>query len=238
MLKVYAEHSSTPEVMVLRQGQIAAFDRDALGRRMRQHLARIASMQRARYSFASGTVAHAAGSSSRMVSLAAWARQHFEAQLDATRAQALVARFTGLLLSIAPDSVPATSICDATDLRILDALSTPIRLDHLWHQARTPRFRLLAFLHFLSCVGALELSGDFARAAQTPARAPRKDSDRQARRLLGVPVDADRSAVKRAYRKLARELHPDLHPYASERHRRHLERRLAVVTEAYSELSS
>ena len=45
-----------------------------------------------------------------------------------------------------------------------------------------------------------------------------------------------RSAIKRAYRRLARMFHPDLHPAASDEERRELESRFAKVTEAYRTL--
>jgi molecular chaperone DnaJ len=49
---------------------------------------------------------------------------------------------------------------------------------------------------------------------------------------LGVPQDADASAIKKAYRKLARTLHPDANPGNE-----HAERRFKEVGEAYSVLS-
>jgi len=47
--------------------------------------------------------------------------------------------------------------------------------------------------------------------------------------VLGVPKDAGQDDIKRAYRKLARELHPDVNPAEGER--------MKEVTEAYSVLS-
>jgi hypothetical protein len=57
-------------------------------------------------------------------------------------------------------------------------------------------------------------------------------------RMLGLPEDAeaDPGDVKRAYRKLARETHPDLHPAASDEERRHLSVRFAAATAAYQTL--
>jgi DnaJ-domain-containing protein 1 len=232
VLTVFTDRTAHPEVLVLCDGFLLARDTDALGRRTRQQLARIASLARARYTFDRGMVSYQRRDAGhRRFSLAGWARSHFEAQLDAQRADTLVTRFTGVLLSIAADSVPDPGICDATDLRILDALSTPQRLDQVWHHARTPRFRLLAFLHFLSSVDALELcSAATGRALPQPSR-------HDAHRVLGVAAGADQGTVKRAYRRLARALHPDMHPQASAEHRRRLSRRLAAVTHAYSELS-
>jgi DnaJ-class molecular chaperone len=50
--------------------------------------------------------------------------------------------------------------------------------------------------------------------------------------VLGVPRDADAAAIKKAYRKLARELHPDVNPGDSA-----AEERFKEVSEAYSVLS-
>ena len=55
--------------------------------------------------------------------------------------------------------------------------------------------------------------------------------------MFGKNTDADRETVKRAYRRLARALHPDLHPGVSEERRRSLERKLAQITDAYRQLS-
>jgi len=115
----------------------------------------------------------------------------------------------------------------------LAAMSQPRRLDQIWPLARTPRFRMLTFLHFLLSVGAVSLIGVAA-----PRRIPASPRRELAHRLLGVQVGADITTVKRAYRRLARALHPDLHPTANDERRRHLERQLAAVTDAYRELSA
>lgn len=57
-----------------------------------------------------------------------------------------------------------------------------------------------------------------------------------ARRVLGVEPTADVDAVKRAYRRLARTLHPDLQPNVDDHRRRMLERRFAELTAAYEAL--
>lgn len=54
-----------------------------------------------------------------------------------------------------------------------------------------------------------------------------------ARRVLGVGPDATADDVRRARRRLARALHPDLH---DERTRADAERRMALVNRAYDEL--
>ncbi|HEY5294740.1 MAG TPA: DnaJ domain-containing protein, partial [Gaiellaceae bacterium] len=57
-------------------------------------------------------------------------------------------------------------------------------------------------------------------------------TDRDYYELLGVPRDADEATIKKSFRRLARQLHPDVsaEPDAAERFRE--------VTEAYEVLSS
>ncbi len=54
--------------------------------------------------------------------------------------------------------------------------------------------------------------------------------------VLGVRAGAEVAEIKRAYRRLARELHPDLHPAATDEERRVLQSRFAEVTDAYRAL--
>src|ERR671928_1048515 len=51
-------------------------------------------------------------------------------------------------------------------------------------------------------------------------------------KALGVPKDADAASIKKAYRKLARDLHPDKNPNNAE-----AEARFKEVSEAYDVLS-
>ena len=76
-----------------------------------------------------------------------------------------------------------------------------------------------------------------ARDKGTPTPAPSR-SETGPWSLLGVPRDATPDELKRAYRKLARDLHPDLHPHASHEERADLSRRFSAVTTAYNELRS
>lgn len=55
-------------------------------------------------------------------------------------------------------------------------------------------------------------------------------------RVLGVLPGADLAEIKRAYRRLARAVHPDLHPQASAEERRALELRFSEIHEAYRSL--
>jgi len=226
------EHRGERQLLVLRRGFLMTAVVDPLGRRASQSLARIAAFIGARYHFDGGTAAYPPGAVQRQFAIGAWARRHLEAQLDAGRARALVTSLAGVRLSVRSELAPDVAWCDETDLRILAAMKQPRRLDQLWTMARTPRFRLLSFLHFLRETEALNQDG----VAAVP-RLPRARHDSDAHRLLGVGEDADRQVVKRAYRRLARALHPDLHPDANDARRRSLERKLALVTDAYRELS-
>jgi DnaJ-domain-containing protein 1 len=55
-------------------------------------------------------------------------------------------------------------------------------------------------------------------------------------RTLGLPAGASPDEVRRAYRRLVREYHPDLHPDATSDERRTLSTRFAEVTAAYRAL--
>lgn len=69
---------------------------------------------------------------------------------------------------------------------------------------------------------------------RTPTPKPATDSS--AYTLLGVERDADAAEIRRAFRRLARELHPDRHPHASEPERRALAVKFAQVAAAYQAL--
>ena len=77
-----------------------------------------------------------------------------------------------------------------------------------------------------------------ARRTTSPATESLSADPRQlaALRVLGVPPGADTTAIKRAYRRLARDYHPDLHPQASDDERRALAERFVEVTAAYQTL--
>ncbi len=67
----------------------------------------------------------------------------------------------------------------------------------------------------------------------SPAPAQREQSSW---RVLGLPPGAQVAEIKRAYRRLARTVHPDLHPGASDEERRALQARFVEITDAYRTL--
>ncbi len=220
------------EVLVLRRGALVTTEADVHGRVAGARLARLAAMTGISASFDGGAAQHPPGA--RGLPLAAWARQHLEAQLDQARADALTAELAGARLTLRPEHAPEGLTLDEADRRMLAALAQPRRLDQIWPLARTPRFRLLCFIHFLRQVGALAITGVAARAHDSgPHAAPPDARTTIALRTLGLSEPSpDRDTVKRAYRRLARALHPDLQPGVSAPRRRELEARFAEVTAA------
>jgi len=231
--------SDRPDVLVLRRGAAVCGSGDLARRALVTRLARAAAEPAIAASFAAGVTAYPPGAPNQ-VGLAGWARGHLEGQLDGGLAEAVLRELAGARLALRPELAPPAA--DEADRRMLVALATPRRIDQIWPLARTPRFRLLAFLHFLRGVGALavEPAEPAAAAAPPPAAAAtiRRDPRRaQALQLLGVDDEADLEAIKRAYRRLARALHPDLQPGADGPRRQALERRFAEVTAAYDALT-
>jgi hypothetical protein len=71
-----------------------------------------------------------------------------------------------------------------------------------------------------------------AAASPLPPRA----RDTSHWRVLGLSPGASETEIKRAYRRLARTVHPDLHPGASPEERRALEVQFSEITSAYRAL--
>jgi len=219
------------EVFVLRRGNIVVGDGEVVRKAVIARLARLLSIDDVIVSFDGNVTAYPPGAT-HQISLTGWARHHLEAQLDGTLAEKLVRELAGIRLCVRPDLIPEA--IDEADRRMLVAMGQPRRLDQIWPLARTPRFRLLAFIHFLQAVDALEALGVVAeRSGPHRTVNARREA---ALRLLGIEEGADLESVKRAYRKLARALHPDLQPTADAQRRRTLERRFAEVTAAYEVL--
>ncbi|MCP4449617.1 MAG: hypothetical protein GY811_30450, partial [Myxococcales bacterium] len=135
------------ELLVLRRGQVFTRNSDALGRQTKRQLETLA-VAGCYAHFDAGLAAYPP-SLGRPFSLADWARSHLESQLDSARAQELVRELAGVRLMANPDKLPDAGSLDATDLRIIETMRMPRRLDQIWPLTRTPRFRLLCFIHFL-----------------------------------------------------------------------------------------
>jgi DnaJ-domain-containing protein 1 len=217
------------ELFVLRRGAIVTGDSELARRSAIARLQRLVALDHVTLVFEGGVNAYPPGPQQH-VALAPWTRSHLEAQLDNSHAERLLRELAGIRLTLRAELAPEPA--DEADRRMLAAMTQPRRLDQIWPLARTPRFRLLAFLWFLRAVDALDVEGVVAeRSNRTRLGAdPRRDA---AARMLGLGDDADLDAIKRAYRKLARSLHPDLQPDADEGRRRDLEQRFAEVTAAY-----
>lgn len=231
ILTITPQGTRRGDVFVLRRGCVVVADGELARRALIARLVRLVALDDVEVEFEGGVTAYPPGTQ-HQVSLAAWARSHLEAQLDSTRADALVRQLAGVRLMVRPEIAPEPA--DEADRRMLAALAQPRRLEQVASLARTPRFRLLAFIHFLRAIEALDAEGVVSEKS-----APHRivDSRRAgAARVLGLTEDADLEAIKRAYRKLARALHPDLQPDADEMRRRTLERRFAEVTAAYEAL--
>lgn len=225
--------NGSSELLILRRGQLFTRESADLGRKTLQRMERLAS-QGCCATFDGGLAAYPP-SMGHPFALTRWARSHLEAQLDSARAQELVRELTGARLRVVEEALPSDAEIDSTDRRILDAMSRPRRLDQIWPLARAPRFRLLCFVHFLRSVGAIEESGVAAQRTP-PLGSPERQA--QAMRTLGLSGLADRQDVKRAYRRLARKLHPDLNRAQDQARKRQNEQRLATVNSAYRELMS
>ncbi len=219
------------EVFVLRRGAVVLPEGELARRTAAAKLVRLASLDDLRAVFEGGVAVSPPGAQPQLA-LATWARTLLEAQLDNSRAERLVRRLAGIRLSLRPELAPEPA--DEADRRMLAAMTQPRRLDQIWPLARTPRFRLLAFLHFLQAVDALDVEGVVAEQS-APIRAI--DPSRvAAAKVLGVDDMHDPDAVKRAYRRLARAVHPDLQPHVDAIRKRALEQRFAEVTAAYDAL--
>lgn len=127
---------------------------------------------------------------------------------------------------------------DASDLAILDALAVAPALREVAHRARAPRHAVASFVTFLRTIGALDAAPDLPSSPdESPPPAVVVDRRAHALLSLGLDRDAPSSSVRAAFRKLARLLHPDMHPLADEPARRALARRFAEVRAAYEVLT-
>jgi DnaJ-domain-containing protein 1 len=147
---------------------------------------------------------------------AAVVRNVIDADADAFRARAA----DGARLQLVSQPHPS---CIGLDERpIVAMLATARTLEELDRAGVTPPARVARLCAFLEAVGALSVESELSLAS--------------AYALLEIAESADAEEVKRAYRRLARALHPDVHPNASPEELRELERRFAAVSAAYRRL--
>lgn len=235
------------EELPIREGALVSEPHDALGRIAHAKLDEAARSPSAHAAFRPGPIA-AAG---REISLVRWVKQHLVRALDAERAAALARRVGDTPIVIGPAFRLDPSVLDAHERLLLAALDRPRGVDELATRTRQSRYRVLSFVHFLDVVGALAVTRSSRASADAPVAGPPREapsaraasanvwsSRTAALRLLGLPPEADGALVRHAYRKLARALHPDLHPGVGEGRRRELERRLAHVNAAYGLLTA
>ena len=225
------------DVLVLRRGAVVVADASNAANIAGLRLARLINTNRnhaLQIEFDGGTVAYPPGGRSREIPLATWIRQHLEAQVDGVLADRLVRQFAGTRLVLRSEALRGIPL-DEADRRMVAAMAVPRRLDQIWPLARTPRFRLLAFLHFTNTIGELDHRGVSAESS-APHQAAILPNRGQAARALGVADGADSYTIKRAYHRLVRSVHPDLQPHISQHQRHELEAKFRALTSAYQQL--
>ncbi len=117
------------------------------------------------------------------------------------------------------------SSCIGWDERPLIAyMAQPHTLRELEESGVCPSMRVLRLIMFLDAMGALSLHQTTHPLADAYA-------------LLGLIPGATPEQIKSAYRRLARELHPDVHPHASPLERNSLAARFAAIHAAYRRLA-
>lgn len=138
----------------------------------------------------------------------------------AVDADAFRVRAAGARLQL---TTPPHASCIGLDERPLVALlASPRTLEELERAQVSPPGRVARLCAFLEAVGALSVESELSVAS--------------AYALLELGEGASADEIKRAYRRLARALHPDVHPNASPDELRELERRFAAVSAAYRRL--
>lgn len=232
VLTICFSASESREVFVLRRGAVMVGEGELARRMLVARLARLVSLHRFTVAFQGGVSAYPPGSPHQLA-LATWVRAYLEDELTSALAENLAHELAGMRLSVRAALLPVPA--NDADCRMLRAMEKPRRLDQIWPLARTSRFRILAFLHFLRTVDALEAEGVVAEQAR-PSHRSVSPMRVAAARVFGLSPDASDDAIKRAYRRLARSLHPDLQPRADAARRRSLEQRFAEVTAAYEVL--
>ena len=142
-------------------------------------------------------------------------RNHFEAELPATAGPSLRARAGREKLRLIHP--PHPSCLGADERRLIALLAVPRSLAELDDFRVAPPPRSERLLAFLEAAAALTVGPSVYH-------------------LLGVAEGAPLDEVRRAYKRVARDLHPDLHPDAPEPDRRRMESRLGALTAAWRAL--
>lgn len=177
----------------------------------------------------------------RPIALVHWVRRYLDGRLTEARARLVLAELSRAPCALRPSLAPDPATLDELDRRLVAALlERPCRLADLLAIRGATQPRVIALLHFLRSVDGLvegELRPPRPRPEAPRARPPMPpllaDAMVEAHRILGVASDADEPTVKRAYRQLVHELHPDLHQGLPPSERRRLELRLAKASTAY-----
>lgn len=126
---------------------------------------------------------------------------------------------------IAVTTPPHPSCIGWDEKPLLAFMVQPHTLEEIERAGICPPLRTIRLVCFLDAVGALSFF---------PAAHPLADAYAQ----LGLIPGATPEQIKSAYRRLARELHPDVHPHASPVERNALAARFALIHAAYRRLAS
>jgi DnaJ-domain-containing protein 1 len=117
---------------------------------------------------------------------------------------------------------PHPSCIGLDEKPLMALLATARTLDEIDRAQPCPPARTGKLLAFLEAMGALSVESELSLAA--------------AYALLELADGATADEIKRAYRRLARALHPDVHGSASADEQKELARRFAAVSAAYRRL--
>ncbi|MBI4953574.1 MAG: J domain-containing protein [Myxococcales bacterium] len=224
----------------------AAVER-TLRRQTELRLDRLAALEPATLGFDAAAGAPGPRARVRPLSLLGWAQARVRAELEDGGAERVARRLAGRRLAVRSAAAdPAMWL--PVERRLLRELRAPRSLAELRAVAGAPERVALELVHFLDRAGELEVEGgeptgaapapaaSHAARPGEPAAAPERGAHTAARRELGVAADAGPSAIRAAFRRLVRELHPDRHHAASSATLRELGERLGRVTSAYREL--
>ena len=177
----------------------------------------------------------------RPVSLLGWVRARVRAELSCGGAERLARRFAEAAVWVEVAAVADPAMLQPVERRLLRSLGEPVSLLELCERAGATPCEALELLSLVDHAGLLRVRAAApSRAAQQAARPARPVAAAfdhglasAARRVLGVEADAPPSAIRAAFRRLVRELHPDRHGAASSAVAHALGERLGHVTSAY-----